>query len=302
MKPLDTPGATQQSCTIGTAFFVGPTTLRTAAHILLHETGATIIAQPPGALKATKFVETLFQQHPVERSDKVFYCRLVETLHPKADISVLEVIGTFRAQKYLHVRQKSLETDDTIDILGYLGLYNHRYIKNMHPLRECVDTDMVEDIEELFPKSRLIITHGSVVHGGIQPNYRISTVTGMSGAPVVKDGNAIGEMILYFQADDIGIHTGLGQSYSDCNRCVSFEWSIVWNLLRKCRITSKYPRNAINVAQTKVHQKVSGKINVWDPAKGNESDETPEKTPSRTQFRHVPRNRLWASVPSFLPN
>jgi hypothetical protein len=190
------PGPTQPLYASGTAFFVGPKTLLTAAHIV-SDRRHIVVAQFPGTLKATRYVERLFQKHQAGTTDGIFECRLVDTLHPNADISVLEVVGSYRAENYIHVKRQDFAkgNNNTVDIIGYPGTYKEKDIEKMHPSKDCVDTDMVEDVEELFPKRQLLITHGSIVFGGIQPSYRVSTVTGMSGASVLKDGNVIGRTI-----------------------------------------------------------------------------------------------------------
>lgn len=55
-----------------------------------------------------------------------------------------------------------------------------------------INGDLLDDVFALFPKSQLVITHGPVVLGGIMPTYRLSTVSGMSGSPVIVNGKARG--------------------------------------------------------------------------------------------------------------
>src|SRR5579859_1756770 len=73
----------------GTAFFVSPTILLTAAHIV-HDHKDTIVVELPGTLKATAFLDRLFQPSAKSRT---IMCKLLETGHPDADVSVLEVVG-----------------------------------------------------------------------------------------------------------------------------------------------------------------------------------------------------------------
>ena len=226
----------------GTAFFVGPKTLLTAGHVV-SDSKDIIIIEKPGILKATYFVEHLFQ--PTQSTIVQRYrCKLVDTLSRNADISVLQVLGDFTADNYLTVKQESLDDDChyPVDILGYPAAYTDKQVQRMHPSEELVDGDMIHDIEALFPKRQLVITHGSIISGGNHPVYQLSTVGGMSGAPVVLNGNVIGESIhLSAMLTSLpGIHIGV-EKYSSSNRCISFEWPLVWNLLKTCGITRKCP-------------------------------------------------------------
>src|SRR5436190_23207754 len=92
--------------------------------------------------------------------------------------------------------------------------------------------DGVNEVETLFPKRELIITHGPVVLGGIMPTYRLSTVGGMSGSPVLLDGAVIGNVTILDLSYDIyrlGVHIGINSKST--NRCIAFYWEQVWTLL-----------------------------------------------------------------------
>jgi hypothetical protein len=184
----------------GTAFFVGPTTLLTAGN-MINDSRDKIVVEIPGALTATYFVEDLFG-NPQPGDNPRFECKLVNTLLGKvdhADISVLEVLGSYKSDTFIKVRQQILpaECDGVVDILGYPGDYSARDVKKMHPsyASGLVRGDMVHDVEALFPKRELVITHGSVNSGGKLPRYRVSTVKGMSGGPVIMNGKVIGTFL-----------------------------------------------------------------------------------------------------------
>lgn len=179
----------------GTAFFVGPTILLTAGHAV-NDSRDKIVIELPGTLKATYFLERLFKD-PQPGANPRFECKLVETLFGKAnhaDISVLEVVGPYKSNSFIEVTQQILprECDGVVDVLGYPGEYSAREVMKMHPVPEQVNNDMVDDVHTLFPKRELIITHGSIKIGGNQPHYRVSTVKGMSGGPVLMKGKVIG--------------------------------------------------------------------------------------------------------------
>jgi hypothetical protein len=185
--------------TSGTAFFISPTILLTAAHVV-HDPRDKIIAEEPGKLKATYFIEEVFGDPRDEEDGKRFECRLVETLFASADVSVLEVVGSYRSEHFIQVSQQPLPAEchgSIVDILGYPGAYTPRQIKNMHP-SENVPFDLVCDVEALFPRRELVISHGMVETGGEKPQYRVSTVIGMSGGPVLVDGKVIGSLLTLF--------------------------------------------------------------------------------------------------------
>jgi hypothetical protein len=150
----------------------------------------TIISQLPGTLQADLLVQNLFNPNS---AIETFECEVMETGLPNADISVLKVKGGYTASTYLEVEQKTLNPDDTVDVVGYPGRYDEVYIHGMH--RGALDRDAVKDVTDLFPKCELIVSHGNVHLGGNTPTYYLSTVIGMSGSPVVKEGKVVGIII-----------------------------------------------------------------------------------------------------------
>lgn len=236
----------------GTAFFVGPTTLLTAGHVV-NDPKDVIWIESPGTLKATYFVENLFQR-PQAGMVPRYDCKLVATLASskagfKADMSVLQIVGTFRSEHYLTVKQEQIDDDShqsiPIDIIGYPGAYTDKQIQRMHPVEDLVGDELISDVQQLFPKRQLIVTHGMLVSGGKHPAYNVSTVGGMSGAPVLLNGHVIGIILASIILTIVGIHVGV-EKYSRCNSCVSFDWSLIWNLLRDCGVTRMSAVNDID--------------------------------------------------------
>jgi hypothetical protein len=222
----------------GTAFFVGPTTLVTAGH-LIPDGKRKIVAQFPGIRNATFFVEDHFDD-PASHGLQTFHCKFVGTGRPNADISILQVIGPYRAENYLEVHHCNLNSEDlqSVDVVGYTGMYTARYVRNMN---HATHRDGVNDVETLFPKRELIITHGPIVLGGIMPTYRLSTVGGMSGSPVLLNGAAIGTATIpNFSADvyRLGVHIGINSKST--NRCISFDWEQVWALLKAHGVVGEF--------------------------------------------------------------
>jgi hypothetical protein len=172
----------------GTAFFVGPKTLVTAGH-LVPDNKRKIMAQIPGTRPRTLFVENLFNKPKFE----VIECKCIGTGYPNADISILQVVGPYVATTYLQIEPLMPKDEDrtSVDVVGYPGLYDEYYIQSMHDA--AIEWEAVNDVLDLFPKHELVITHGPIVDRGIMPTYRLSTVTGMSGSPVLFNGKVIGK-------------------------------------------------------------------------------------------------------------
>ena len=94
-----------------------------------------------------------------------------------------------------------------MDVVGYTGMYTARYVRNMnhaaHRDSVAAHRDRVNNVEALFPKRELIITHGPLVLRGIMPTYRASTITGMSGSPVLVNGDVIGTATILNLSTDV---------------------------------------------------------------------------------------------------
>ena len=192
VRPDNTPDCPSPTYQYGTAFFIGPTTLITAAH-LVPDNKRKIVAQLPGTLRATAFVEKLFTKDHRRRFE-TFECKCLGTGLPDADIAILQVSGNYEAKVYLEIEYSGLKPNDPVDVVGYPGMYDERYVLSMYP--DLLDEDSMDDVFALFPKRRLVVTHGPVVLGGIMPTYQLSTIAGMSGSPVILNGKAKGKHIV----------------------------------------------------------------------------------------------------------
>lgn len=173
----------------GTAFFVGPTTLLTAGHVVRDQKTA-VVAQLPGILTAVIDVKHLFTETPTVET---FRCQVVlDKPVCFVDITILDCSqSNFRATEWLELDRPVLKQSVKVDLIGYPGAYSTQYVvdtQNVGPLGKSE----VRDIEELLPSCELTITHGPVIRGGKIPAYRVSTIGGMSGSPVVIDGKAVG--------------------------------------------------------------------------------------------------------------
>lgn len=173
----------------GTAFFVGPTTLLTARHVAPDHT-TDVVAQLPGVRTAIIDSEKLFDENPVVET---FVCRVV--LDGPAwlvDVTILDCSNShFRAVEWLELDRTSLKKGVKVDLVGYPGAYSSQYVAKTQEL-PLLGKSEYRDIEELLPSHELTITHGAVILGGKTCTYRVSTIGGMSGSPVVVSGKAVG--------------------------------------------------------------------------------------------------------------
>jgi Trypsin-like peptidase domain len=180
------PGPNGRGPISGTAFFVSETILLTAGH-MARDDNRRIVSQLPGTFEARLFVDQLFENNP---EIETFECEVVGTGLPDVDICVLRVKGDFRAKHYLEIKQKPVKHGDAVDVIGYPGRYDERYIQRMHG--GAIDRDAIRAVTELFPKCELIVSHGLVDSDGNMPTYYLSTVVGMSGSPVIISGGVVG--------------------------------------------------------------------------------------------------------------
>lgn len=178
----------------GTAFFIGPTTLITAGHNAPTK-DVKIVAQYPGTPNVGDPFKVLDGSVV-----PTFACRVLHTHYKNEtdlayDIAVLDCAG-----KYCIDMDKTLSIDAVevcvgiaVDVVGYPGKYDEDFLQQEHG-------NEVDDIDEAYklaktilPRRELAITHGIVISGGDNPLYRLSSISGMSGGPVILNGTVIGK-------------------------------------------------------------------------------------------------------------
>jgi len=184
------PGWETNHAVSGTAFFVSNTMLVTAGH-MAPDGNRRIVAQHPGIRQAKMFVQDLFRWPPPADT---FECEFVATGLPNVDITILKVKeGTYQAEAPVSIEQKRFVAGDGVDVLGYPGRYGDEYIRVMHGGE--TDRRELQDVGELFRRCELTVSYGTVVDtGGNMPMYRVSTVVGMSGSPVIVSGKVVGKI------------------------------------------------------------------------------------------------------------
>jgi Trypsin-like peptidase domain len=173
----------------GTAFFVSETTLLTAGH-MARQGNTDFRIQLPGTFQAELFVEQLFEQGS---EVPTIECEIVKNQYTRGvDICLLRVKGDFKAKRHLQIKRTDFSPGEAVDVMGYPGDYPSRYVRKMHT-GPRVTRASVDDVEQLFPKCELTVSHGNIESAGSMPTYLLSTVVGMSGSPVLKFGEAIGK-------------------------------------------------------------------------------------------------------------
>jgi V8-like Glu-specific endopeptidase len=178
----------------GTAFFIGPTTLVSAGHLVSDE-GTKVRAQLPGTLKVERDSDSLWIRAGDSDVPQTFICVVVKSLYKKkkidVDITVLDCRKSYRASQWLEIDKMTLTQDLAVDLIGYPGMYTANHLAKT---QNFVLSDIEEqDVHELLPRCELVLSHGKVLQHGALVSYKLSTTGGMSGGPVVVNGKAVGK-------------------------------------------------------------------------------------------------------------
>lgn len=226
----------------GTAFFVGPTTLLTAGHVAPHKL-TSIVAQIPGVRTAVVDVSTLFNKDPPV---KTFPCSVVlEEQDSFVDLAILDCSqSTFRATEWLELDRTVLKHAIKVDLVGYPAFYSPQYIRDTQDigaLDKSAVQSAVREIEELLPYCELTVTHGPIKRAGKMPTYRVSTIGGMSGSPVISEGKVVGMdwYAVTYLIGVVGVHIGCNKGGN--NRCVAFANNSAWKLLTDNAVVRMFP-------------------------------------------------------------
>jgi len=164
--------------------------LITAGHVVPDQS-VSVVAQLPGVQRTEFDVREFFENNSPEGVE-TFPCRVVpDKQNYFADITILDCSeSNFRATEWFELEQVVLSHDLKVDVIGYPGEYTSSYLRDTQGVR--IGRSELADVMELLPKCELTVTHGPVIRGGKMPTYRLSTIGGMSGAPVILNGKAVG--------------------------------------------------------------------------------------------------------------
>jgi len=188
--PSTTPGSWHRYY-FGTAFFVSPKILLTAGHNTLGPQGPlkTVRITTPGLVHMSY---NLLQSQRLTTIE----CAVVGTLytgkHSKSHLTDIAILhsGSYTAGDYLPVSSDPSNPGSEVNVIGYPGPAKEEWLAVHEGLQNVEASRLVTD--QMFPPRRLTISSGTVeaVEGNI--SYRVSTMPGMSGAPVICNGSAIG--------------------------------------------------------------------------------------------------------------
>lgn len=215
---------------LGTAFFVGPSTLITAGHCVADIGKANLLISTPGL----PFVES--QQ--IRRGDIHTVSCTVKALlynpkHPTEDIAIIDC-GSFRSGNYLPISQSTLPENTVVDIVGYPGQVTLPWVEKHEGLLS--PSKSVDEASKLLPMHRLAVSRGHVTKSNSTISYYLSSVRGMSGSCVLHGGKAYG-IWLRGDVDVIGVHIGQKDKKKDTMpMAVAFSHPEVLKLLRKHKL------------------------------------------------------------------
>jgi len=127
-------------------------------------------------------------------SEQMILCRVVpDDSISLVDITILDCSeSNFRATEWLELDRTVLTKAMTVDLIGYPGDYTLTYARKTQGLDPRFEKSKYRDIEDLLPRYELTVTHGTVTRGGGMPSYRVSTIGGMSGSPIIVNGKVVG--------------------------------------------------------------------------------------------------------------
>ena len=180
----------------GTAFFISPKLLLTAGHNIVGSRGPLdhVRITYPGLPYIN--VTTLQGQPRISTID----CKVLGTLYSRdhhgpmsKDIAVLDA-GSHNACEYLKISQHLPTPGAKVNIIGYPGEVTEKWLMIHEGLQDASAARRATDT--MFPAHRLTITSGSVESVGSMISYRVSTIPGLSGAPVLYNGAVIGIYLL----------------------------------------------------------------------------------------------------------
>ena len=90
-----------------------------------------------------------------------------------------------------------IKRDLQVDLVGYPGHLSREKLLLHHNDIKGKDVDeAILAANQILPEGTLCVTTGHILENGINPTYRLSTTSGMSGGPVLLNGKVIGKRIL----------------------------------------------------------------------------------------------------------
>ena len=171
----------------GTAFFVAPSLLVTAGHVVsgARRAGTRLLISIPG----TAVVDSADLQ--AGRIPSI-HCSVKATLfnarRPNEDLAILEC--GYTSPHFLPISLEKLKPDSEVDIIGYPGQITADWLQS-HPGLKSADRSL-PIAEKLLPLRHLTVSRGRVLTSNSIVTYYLSSVRGMSGSCVHNGGKVYG--------------------------------------------------------------------------------------------------------------
>jgi hypothetical protein len=171
---------------LGTAFFVAPSILVTAGHCVADIGEAKLLISYPGL----PLVESQqIRQGVIDTIRCTLKALMYNPNKPGEDFAILDC-GSFRSKNYLPISQSMLAENTVVDIVGYPGQVTLPWLEKHEGLLS--PSQSVDEATKLLPMHHLAISRGHVTQSNSTISYYLSSVRGMSGACLLKDGKAYG--------------------------------------------------------------------------------------------------------------
>ena len=184
----------KQSISGATAFFIDNRTLLTAGHNVMTEPKSHISVR--ALLPGTPVVSTDFKGIIKGIGVSTLTLEIVENYWrntPETDIAILRTVGVTWAPHVNLELSDILTQDALVNVLGYPAEYSDRSLAKEYG--EVVPDALFAGYDEArktLPKWTLVTSCGPVLTVGENLEYRLSTINGMSGGPVVYNGKVYG--------------------------------------------------------------------------------------------------------------
>lgn len=215
---------------LGTAFFVAPSTLITAGHCVADIGKANLIISMPG-IPVVESKE--IRDGDIDTIKCTVKALLYNPKQPGADIAILDC-GSFRSKNFLQISQNKLEPNTVVDIIGYPGQVTRPWVEKHEGLQS--PRQSIAEATKLLPMDHLVASRGHVTNSNSTISYYLSSVRGMSGGCLLSGGKAHGTLSC-LDADSAGVHIGQKDKKKDTMpMAVVFSEPEVDKLLRKHKL------------------------------------------------------------------
>jgi len=189
--PATSPGGSRKR-SFGTAFFVSPKLLLTAGHNVLGAQGPlkSVKITTPGLVHVTW---NMLSSNRLATID----CSVLGTLYSGkqgkdsylTDIAILHS-GSYTAGEYLPISAEETAPGTGVSVIGYPGPAKEGWLGIHEGLQNVEASRLITD--QMFPARRLTVSSGTIESTTGNIAYKLSTMPGMSGSPVLSHGTAIG--------------------------------------------------------------------------------------------------------------